>query len=39
MKAYRDGRRTGADTTMIEVLSGLADADIQALGHFLARRK
>jgi cytochrome c553 len=39
MRAYRDGKRTGADTTMSEVLYGLADADIRALGHFLARRK
>jgi len=39
MKAYRDGKRTGADTTMSEVLYSLNDADIQALGHFLARRK
>jgi len=39
MKAYRDGKRTGADTTMSEVLYGLKDVDIAALGHFLARRK
>jgi cytochrome c553 len=39
MKAYRDGKRTGADTTMSEVLYSLSDADIKALGHFLARRK
>jgi cytochrome c553 len=39
MKAYRDGKRTGADTTMSEVLYSLNDADIEALGHFLARRK
>jgi len=39
MREYRDARRTGADTTMTEVLSGIADADIIALGHFLARRK
>ena len=39
MKAYREGKRTGADTTMSEVLYGLSDADIEALGHFLARRK
>jgi len=39
MKSYRDGKRTGADTTMSEVLYGLKDADIVALGHFLARRK
>jgi cytochrome c553 len=39
MKSYRDGKRTGADTTMGEVLYGMSDADITALGHFLARRK
>ena len=39
MREYRDGKRTGADTTMTEVLSGVSDADITALGHFLARRK
>ena len=39
MKSYRDGKRTGADTTMSEVLYSLSDADIKALGHFLARRK
>ena len=39
MRAYVEGKRTGADTTMQEVLSGLGDADIKALGHFLARRK
>ena len=39
MIAYRDGKRTGADTTMSEALYGASDADIKALGHFLARRK
>ena len=39
MIAYRDGKRTGADTTMSEVLYGVKDDDIKALGHFLARRK
>ena len=39
MRAYRDGKRTGADTTMSEVLYGVRDADICVLGHFLARRK
>jgi len=39
MREYRDGKRSSADTTMTEVLSGVADADITALGHFLARRK
>jgi cytochrome c553 len=36
MKAYRDGKRTGADTTMVEVLDGLADADIEALAAFVS---
>jgi cytochrome c553 len=39
MIAYRDGKRTGADTTMSEVLYGISDADIKVLGHYLARRK
>jgi len=39
MKAYRDNKRTGADTTMAEILRGMADADIAALAHFLARRR
>jgi len=39
MREYREGKRTGADTTMTEVLSGVQDSDITALGHFLARRK
>ena len=37
MIAYRDGKRTGADTTMSEVLDGLSDADIKALAEYLAR--
>lgn len=36
MVGYRDGKRTGADTTMIDVLYGLGDADIRALAAFLA---
>ena len=39
MRGYRDGKRTGADTTMTEVLYGVSDADIKALGHLIARRK
>ena len=39
MKGYRDNTRTGADTTMVEVLRGVGDADIPALAHFLARQK
>jgi cytochrome c553 len=38
MTGYRDGKRTGADTTMQEVLGGMSDADIKALAHFLARQ-
>ena len=37
MIAYRDGKRTGADTTMAGVLHGMSDADIKAVGAFLAR--
>lgn len=38
MVGYRDGKRTGADTTMSEVLYGMSDADIKALAHYLARQ-
>jgi cytochrome c553 len=38
MIGYRDGKRTGADTTMSEVLYGMNDSDIKALAHFLARQ-
>jgi|SRR5687768_7684832 cytochrome c553 len=37
MIGYRDGKRTGADTTMSEVLYGMSDADIKALAAFLVR--
>jgi cytochrome c553 len=37
MIAQRDATRTGADTTMTEVLAGLSDADLKALAHYLAR--
>ena len=37
MLAYRDGKRTGADTTMAGVLHGMSDADIKALGAYLSR--
>ena len=39
MRAYRDNTRTGADTTMAEVLRGLPDEDIKALAHVLSRKK
>jgi cytochrome c553 len=38
MISYRDGKRTGADTTMTEVLYGMKDEDIKALAHYLARQ-
>lgn len=37
MIGYREGKRSGADTTMTEVLYGVSDADIKALAHYLAR--
>jgi cytochrome c553 len=38
MKAYRDNKRTGTDTSMNEAMYQITDADIAALAHFLARR-
>ena len=38
MKAYRDNRRTGADTSMNGILYRVPDADIEALAHFLAHQ-
>jgi cytochrome c553 len=38
MIGYRDGKRTGADTTMSEVLYGMSDADVRALAAFVARQ-
>lgn len=38
MRAYRDNKRTGADTTMAEILRGMPDDDIRALAHYLSRR-
>lgn len=37
MIGYRDGKRTGADTTMTEALYGLTDADLQALAAYISR--
>jgi cytochrome c553 len=33
---YRDGRRSGIDTSMNGVMYGVSDQDIRALAHFLA---
>ena len=38
MKAYRDNKRVGADTQMNGIMSGVADADIEALAHFFAQQ-
>lgn len=38
MKAYRDNRRTGIDTSMNEAMYRVPDRDIAALAHFLAHQ-
>ncbi len=38
MKAYRDNKRTGADTNMNGILYKMPDGDIQALAHYLAHQ-
>jgi cytochrome c553 len=38
LKAYRDNKRTGADTSMNGLMYKVPDADIQALAHFLAHQ-
>jgi cytochrome c553 len=37
MLAYQQNRRSGGDTVMAAALYGIADADIKALAHYLAR--
>lgn len=39
MQEYREGRRSGADTSMNAVLYGLSEADIAALAHYLAQQR
>ena len=36
LKAYRDNKRVGADTSMNGIMYKTSDADIEALAHFLA---
>ena len=36
LKAYRDNKRTGIDTSMNGVMYQVTDGDIQALAHYLA---
>ena len=38
LKAYRDNKRTGADTNMNGLMYRVPDGDIQALAHFLAHQ-
>jgi cytochrome c553 len=38
LKAYRDDKRSGADTAMTAVILGLSDADLAALAHYSASR-
>jgi cytochrome c553 len=38
MKAYRDNKRTGADTNMNGMLYKVPDRDIEALAHYLAHQ-
>lgn len=38
MKAYRDNRRSGADTAMTAVIVGASDADLKALAHYASQR-
>jgi cytochrome c553 len=39
MQAYREGTRGGPDTTMIDIMRGIPDEDIEAMAHFLAHFK
>ncbi len=38
MKEFRDGTRSGADTLMSNVVSGVSDDDLAALAHYAASR-
>jgi cytochrome c553 len=35
LTAYREGKRSGIDTSMNNVMYGVTDADIRALAHYL----
>ena len=37
LRAYREGKRVGSDTSMNEAMYRVSDADIIALAHFLSR--
>jgi cytochrome c553 len=38
MKAFRDNKRTGADTNMNAVMYNVSDGDIEALAHYFAHQ-
>ena len=38
MKAYRDNKRSGADTAMTAVVIGVSDEDLTALAHYAASK-
>jgi cytochrome c553 len=38
LKAFRDDKRVGADTSMIGIMYRVPDGDIEALAHFLAHQ-
>lgn len=38
MKAFRDDKRSGADTAMTAVIVGVSDADLTALAHYAASK-
>jgi len=38
LRAYRDNKRTGPDTSMNAAMYKVSDADIEALAHFLAHQ-
>ena len=39
LKAYRDNKRAGSDTSMSAIMYQVPDGDIAALAHYLAHRK
>ncbi|MSQ51214.1 MAG: hypothetical protein EXR28_04935 [Betaproteobacteria bacterium] len=38
MKAFRDNKRSGADTIMSATVIGVSDSELAALAHFAASR-
>jgi cytochrome c553 len=38
LKAYRENKRTGIDTSMNELMYRVPDSDIEALAHFLVHQ-